>query len=194
MKLDKYILGPVFLAMLSGCSEEQVISSQGTEEVKITATAEAHVGTAASRSIVGGIADDGSLVMQWLPADKIGVFGDNTQNACFSSTNTAPQNKTSFTGPMTGGETPAYAYYPYNKDATDATAIPVRIPAEQDYLDEQSVAQFDYKAATQAVKDGNGYRMSFRQLASLLRLQINLHGSEGLSEDEKLLKIGRAHV
>lgn len=189
MKLNKQIVGLTALAVLSGCSEEQFVSSEGTEKVEITAIADGHLGTATSRSIVGGIAGDGSLVMQWLPADKIGVFGSNTKNACFASTNTDPQNKTSFTGAMTGGETPVYAYYPYNKDVTDATAIPVRIPAEQDYLDEQSVAQFDYKASTQAVKDGDGYRMNFRQLASLLRLQVNLNGSEGLLEDEKLLRV-----
>ena len=190
MNLSKLLAGLVAITVVSGCSEEQTFSADGTgQEVAITATTDGHAG-ASSRTTVGGIASDGHLVMQWEAEDKIGVFGTSTSNAPFTSTNATASNETSFSGTINMGDTPRCAYYPYAAEPTDVTAIPVTIPTEQTYHNESSVAKYDYKAASECVKrTDDTYHMQFRQMTSLLRLQINLRNADGLAVDEKLEKI-----
>lgn len=190
MNLSKLLAGLVAITVVSGCSEEQTFSADVTgQEVAITATTDGHAG-ASSRTTVGGIASDGHLVMSWEAEDKIGVFGTSTSNAPFTSTNATASNETSFSGTINMGDTPRCAYYPYAAEPTDVTAIPVTIPTEQTYHNESSVAKYDYKAASECVKRTDGtYHIHFRQMASLLRLQINLRNADGLAVDEKLEKI-----
>lgn len=164
------------VAVALGCSQrEEMQRADSAKEVSIIGTQEDFSGLG-TRSIVGDILDNGALAMNWSVDDRIGVFGSGTtSNAIFISTNTHPIRETGFKGTCASGEKPVYAYYPYNAAATDKNAIPVNIPAVQEYSGTNSVAQYDFKAAYSFKELGNErYQFNMKQLASLLRLEINL--------------------
>ncbi len=179
--MKKHIYGlflcvPV-LASVSGCSQREDVPQAGTaEEITIIGTQDDFAGLK-TRSVVGEVLDNGAIAMDWSVGDQIGVFGTGTtSNACFTSTNTYPIRETGFKGTCAIGESPEYAYYPYNANASDKTAVPVGIPSVQNYSGVASVAQYDFKAANSFVDLGDGkYQFNMKQLASLLRLEINLN-------------------
>lgn len=177
------------MLLLTNCSQEHDIFSNNEKvETIITATSDGHR-SQDSRTQVGDVAFDGHLVMQWSKNDYIGVFGKSVNNVQFISTNTEPSDKATFAGTIPGTSTPEKAYYPYVEGALE-TAIPVNIPSVQEYTDVNSVAAYDYKAASSCthVSEGN-YVMNFRQMVTMLRLQINLSTAEGLAVNEKLQSV-----
>lgn len=179
--MKKHIYGlflcvPV-LASVLGCSQRENVPQTGTaKEITIIGTQDDFTGLK-TRSMVGEVLDNGAIAMDWSVGDQIGVFGTGTtSNACFTSTNTYPIRETGFKGTCAVGEKPEYAYYPYNANASDKTAIPVCIPSVQNYSGVASVAQYDFKAANSfADLDDGKYQFNMKQLASLLRLEINLN-------------------
>lgn len=179
--MKKHIYGlflcvPV-LASVLGCSQREDVPQTGTaKEITIIGTQDDFTGLK-TRSMVGEVLDNGAIAMDWSVGDQIGVFGTGTtSNACFTSTNTYPIRETGFKGTCAMGEKPEYAYYPYNANASDKTAIPVSIPSVQNYSGVASVAQYDFKAANSfADLDDGKYQFNMKQLASLLRLEINLN-------------------
>lgn len=178
----------LLVALVSGCNEEMESLSVSGNPVVITATSGEHISSVGSRTSVGDVAGDGSLVMQWMPGDKIGVFGASTVNARFVSTHTEAANSADFTGKLQSNDIPQAAYYPYSETATDRTSIAVEIPAVQEYADVQSPARYDFKAAT-LEKATDGYTMRFKQMATLLRLNISLKDTDGLLADETLTSV-----
>lgn len=179
--MKKHIYGlflcvPV-LASVLGCSQREDVPQTGTaKEITVIGTQDDFTGLK-TRSMVGEVLDNGAIAMDWSVGDQIGVFGTvTTSNACFTSTNTYPIRETGFKGTCAMGEKPEYAYYPYNANASDKTAIPVCIPSVQNYSGVASVAQYDFKAANSFADLGDGkYQFNMKQLASLLRLEINLN-------------------
>lgn len=179
--MKKHIYGlflcvPV-LASVLGCSQREDVPQTGTaKEITVIGTQDDFTGLK-TRSVVGEVLDNGAIAMDWSVGDQIGVFGTGiTSNACFTSTNTYPIRETGFKGTCAMGEKPEYAYYPYNANASDKTAIPVSIPSVQNYSGVASVAQYDFKAANSfADLDDGKYQFNMKQLASLLRLEINLN-------------------
>lgn len=179
--MKKHIYGlflcvPV-LASVLGCSQREDVPQTGTaKEITVIGTQDDFTGLK-TRSMVGEVLDNGAIAMDWSVGDQIGVFGTGTtSNACFTSTNTYPIRETGFKGTCAMGEKPEYAYYPYNANASDKTAIPVSIPSVQNYSGVASVAQYDFKAANSfADLDDGKYQFNMKQLASLLRLEINLN-------------------
>lgn len=179
--MKKHIYGlflcvPV-LASVLGCSQREDVPQTGTaKEITVIGTQDDFTGLK-TRSMVGEVLDNGAIAMDWSVGDQIGVFGNGTtSNACFTSTNTYPIRETGFKGTCAMGEKPEYAYYPYNANASDKTAIPVSIPSVQNYSGVASVAQYDFKAANSfADLDDGKYQFNMKQLASLLRLEINLN-------------------
>lgn len=179
--MKKHIYGlflcvPV-LASVLGCSQREDVPQTGTaKEITVIGTQDDFTGLK-TRSMVGEVLDNGAIAMDWSVGDQIGVFGNGTtSNACFTSTNTYPIRETGFKGTCAIGEKPEYAYYPYNANASDKTAIPVSIPSVQNYSGVASVAQYDFKAANSFAELGDGkYQFNMKQLASLLRLEINLN-------------------
>lgn len=179
--MKKHIYGlflcvPV-LASVLGCSQREDVPQTGTaKEITVIGTQDDFTGLK-TRSMVGEVLDNGAIAMDWSVGDQIGVFGTGTtSNACFTSTNTYPIRETGFKGTCAIGEKPEYAYYPYNANASDKTAIPVSIPSVQNYSGVASVAQYDFKAANSfADLDDGKYQFNMKQLASLLRLEINLN-------------------
>lgn len=179
--MKKHIYGlflcvPV-LASVLGCSQREDVPQTGTaKEITVIGTQDDFTGLK-TRSMVGEVLDNGAIAMDWSVGDQIGVFGTvTTSNACFTSTNTYPIRETGFKGTCAMGEKPEYAYYPYNANASDKTAVPVSIPSVQNYSGAASVAQYDFKAANSFADLGDGkYQFNMKQLASLLRLEINLN-------------------
>ena len=179
--MKKHIYGlflcvPV-LASVLGCSQREDAPQTGTaKEITVIGTQDDFTGLK-TRSMVGEVLDNGAIAMDWSVGDQIGVFGTGTtSNACFTSTNTYPIRETGFKGTCSIGEKPEYAYYPYNANASDKTAVPVSIPSVQNYSGVASVAQYDFKAANSfADLDDGKYQFNMKQLASLLRLEINLN-------------------
>lgn len=165
------------LASVLGCSQRDDVPQTGTaKEITVIGTQDDFTGLK-TRSVVGEVLDNGAIAMDWSVGDQIGVFGTGTtSNACFTSTNTYPIRETGFKGTCAMGEKPECAYYPYNANASDKTSVPVSIPSVQNYSGVASVAQYDFKAANSFADLGDGkYQFNMKQLASLLRLEINLN-------------------
>ena len=190
--MKKHICGlflcvPV-LASVLGCSQREDVPQTGTaKEITVIGTQDDFTGLK-TRSMVGEVLDNGAIAMDWSVGDQIGVFGNGTtSNACFTSTNTYPIRETGFKGTCAVGEKPEYAYYPYNANASDKTAVPVSIPSVQNYSGVASVAQYDFKAANSFADLGDGkYQFNMKQLASLLRLEINLNDIAALLAEKSV--------
>lgn len=190
--MKKHIYGlflcvPV-LASVLGCSQREDVPQTGTaKEITVIGTQDDFTGLK-TRSMVGEVLDNGAIAMDWSVGDQIGVFGNGTtSNACFTSTNTYPIRETGFKGTCAIGEKPEYAYYPYNANASDKTAVPVCIPSVQNYSGVASVAQYDFKAANSfADLDDGKYQFNMKQLASLLRLEINLNDIAALLAEKSV--------
>lgn len=93
-KITILLSGLLAAAAFSGCTAEGDMPS--AQPLTAIRAVNAGLSGVSSRSQVGGIADDGSLVMQWSPGDRIGVFGASQSNVCFTSANeTAPTRQPS---------------------------------------------------------------------------------------------------
>ena len=184
-----YLLGAV--GVLSACSdmeEETVLPLQ--EQIHITGTLDSFSALSSTRTQVGGVAENGALYMEWSVGDQVGVFGDNTVNAPFTGNHTEPVAQTTFSGSVTAGDTPKFAYYPYSENVTNLQAIPVSIPTEQAYADKNSIAAYDVKATDAIANLGSGnYQLNMRQMVSLVRFEFSLTDVAGLSVDEKLQRV-----
>lgn len=165
-------------------------SSFTKEQISITGTLDSFSALSSTRTQVGGMADNGALFMEWSVGDLVGVFSDNTVNSPFKGNHTEPVAQTTFSGSVTSGDSPKYAYYPYNEQATNIQAIPVSIPTEQAYSDVNSIAAYDVKATDAISNLGSGkYQLNMRQMVSLVRFEFSLTDVAGLSVNEKLQRV-----
>lgn len=177
-------------ALMVSCSEMNESFSPVQEQISINGTLEVFSALPSTRTQVGSMAEDGALLMEWSVGDQVGVFGDYTVNASFTGNHTAPAAQTTFSGNLTSGDVPKYAYYPYSEQAVNLQAIPVTIPTEQAYSDVNSIAAYDVKATDIITDKGNGnYQLNMRQMVSLVRFEISLTGVDGLATDEKLQRV-----
>lgn len=176
--------------LMFSCSEMNESFSPAQEQISINGTLDGFSAMPSTRTQVGSMAEDGALLMEWSVGDQVGVFGDNTVNSPFMGNHTAPAAQTTFSGSVTSGDVPKYAYYPYSEQAVNLQAIPVTIPTEQAYSDVNSIAAYDVKATDVITDKGNGnYQLNMRQMVSLVRFEISLTGADGLSTDEKLQRV-----
>lgn len=176
--------------LMVSCSEMDESFSPSQEQISINSALDGFSALPSTRTQVGSMADDGALLMEWSVGDQVGVFGDNTVNAPFAGNHTAPAAQTTFSGSVTLGDVPKYAYYPYSEQVVNLQAIPVTIPTEQTYADVNSIAAYDVKATDVITDKGNGiYQLNMRQMVSLVRFEFSLTNVEGLSVDEKLQRV-----
>lgn len=176
--------------LMVSCSEMDESFSPSQEQISINSALDGFSALPSTRTQVGSMADDGALLMEWSVGDQVGVFGDNTVNAPFAGNHTAPAAQTTFSGSVTSGDVPKYAYYPYSEQVVNLQAIPVTIPTEQTYADVNSIAAYDVKATDVITDKGNGiYQLDMRQMVSLVRFEFSLTNVEGLSVDEKLQRV-----
>lgn len=180
----------VFTSLVAACTELEEPSSSMQEKISITGTLDGFSALHSTRTQVGGMAENGALFMEWLVGDRVGVFGDNTVNAAFTGNHSSPAAQTTFSGSVTTGDTPKYAYYPFSDNVSNLQAVPVSIPIEQNYTDETSIAAYDVKATDAIANLGSGnYQLKMRQMVSLVRFEFSLTNVEGLSVDEKLQRV-----
>ena len=173
--------------ILIGCADnhENMSDSPG-KDVTILASHSQILPPLHSRTIIGGVQEDGALVMKWNVSDELGIFTENGDNLRFVSQNTSPSPTASFT-PAQGVtllSDPQVGYYPYESGNTNRNAIPASIPQVQDYADESSIAQYDLKGAN-VVKQPNGsFLLQMQQMTSLIRFEVSVN--ELKSEIEKI--------
>ena len=186
IKINLWIL--ISMVLFLSCSDEHDVLSNSYNTI-ITASSDGH-SSPYTRTQVGGVAEDGSLIIQWSANDKIGVFGKSINNVQFVSTNSTPADKTNFSGSLASASIPEKAYYPYSEKVNDITTIPMTIPGIQVYKDVTSLSAYDFKAADKCNVAGNGiYHMHLRQMATVLRMQIELDGVNKLNSAEKVQSV-----
>lgn len=168
----------VFSILMTGCTDENM--DQAENVLELTAQTETYT-EHQSRTQVGGTNTDGSIQMLWSPQDAIGVFGGSRNNVKFIYKQSTASSNAVFSGTFSG--TPKYVYYPYSSSANNSSAIPVTISTEQTFKDVTSIANYDVKAGQISQSSGK-YIINFRQLASLVRFEIDLSSVEGLTLEE----------
>lgn len=173
--IRKYVVLIFGLACLTACQDELWQNGSADGHVKILARMRP---SATTRTCVDGTATDGTVGILWTPGDNIGVYGTNgTTNAVFASTNTSAAPEAVFSGNLKAGETPAYAYYPYNADnaSTDESAIKGDLKLVQTYNTTDGRLEADYKVGKpiSTSADGGQYEFSFEHLFSLIKFSVN---------------------
>lgn len=168
------------IMLLAGCVQhdlaEKTIPAGG---ITIIASADDY-NQPKTRTVIGTSSSSDVLVMNWAVGEELGAFGSNDVNVKFTSTNTTTASTATFTS-SDATEVPQYAYYPYALNVSDMTEIPVTIPQEQVYANASSLSAYDFKLATgvKEMEDGT-CKMAFRQMGSLLKINIDLDGLAGL--------------
>ncbi len=111
--IRKYAALVIALACFASCQDESLLGGDAAGNVKILARMS---GSTPTRTCVDGVTTDGSVGILWSPGDRIGVYGSaGTANALFVSSNTSAAPEAVFAGNLKQGESPSYAYYPYDE-------------------------------------------------------------------------------
>lgn len=171
---------------LSSCVQKE-ISGDGsaTESVTVIGESESLLPTRTAVDLDPTI--DGSQGILWSVEDKLGVFGNKTVNSPFSGTFTSAVSTGTFSGKVIEGDSPKYAYYPYDEAADNVTDIKVTISSEQTYTGPESIGLNDIKASGTVISDRAGYRFVFKPMVSLLGFNVRYSSLGGqLSSSEKL--------
>lgn len=113
----------------------------------------------------------------WRKKEVIGVYGGNSKNVKFTSTNTSNSGTVSFSGLFLG--TPQYAYYPYSESNKNvpATAVKGNVPALQEYNSTLKDITGDYRAGVFDDRNWFSSTFTFKRLVSLLKFSINATGT-----------------
>lgn len=185
MKTESLLLAALVL-LAAGCAKT---GTADVRVVRITASAETSPDL---RSQIGEISS-GELFMEWSVGDRIGVFGGSAYNVVMTNTGLMPSYQAVFEGEIGPADVPAYAYYPYNPAVTDMSSVPVSIPQHQEYVGLASVSDYDIKASVSISQTSeNEYVMQLRQLATMLRFEVDIDELEGISPDERLESVSLA--
>lgn len=118
--------------------------------------------------------DNGALGILWEPNEVIGVFG--SANSEFTSTNTMPAGKATFSGES---DNPQYAYYPYSAEATDPRAVPFYLSLDQTMVGgEPAINENDLKVGQITAEDDGTFTCKFTQCLSLIKFVIDPSSSD----------------
>lgn len=117
-------------AFLIACNAyDQDLSPGGNTVIEAVCPAPALEEPATRTAVDPTAYTSGEIGINWLPADRIGVYSATTANACFTNQSDQETDKTSFAGNLQNGETPLYVYYPYTETAgTAPTAFKGTLP------------------------------------------------------------------
>ena len=173
------IVAALGLAGLCSCSDEAGIRWAGNGNTTITASIDG--ADALTRTCIDPTEyDNGVVGVLWTPGDKLGVFGSgSTKNAPFTNSSTTNVDRASFTGTLTDGETPQYAYYPYSeanagKAVTELTGT---VSAEQTFDLGTGQLTDDWKYATLERTTSAGYEFQMKHLFAMAKVTVNATGS-----------------
>ncbi|MBQ3186682.1 MAG: CotH kinase family protein [Alistipes sp.] len=173
-----FIVISVLLA--AACVKENV----GDPLVKMTLKGESE---AVTRTVVGE-ATANTTQLWWSVGDAIGVFGENTKNANFVASISEPAATALFSGAMTSGDTPQYAYFPYNSKSTSETEVMVEVPTVQTFS-VGGALQGDVRVSRQMSGEANAFSTTFRSLTTLLSLNLDAAEVDGVAMTEQLRSI-----
>lgn len=136
-----------------------------------------------TRTTVGD--ETGVTYLYWGYRESVGVYGSTTKNSRFRTSNVTPSRTAQITGTMSYGDTPRYAYYPYNSANTQNayTAVASHLPINQTFDTEERELTFDFKVAPVSSSGGT----NFTTLMTYLRLVVNATSTE--LEGDKLESI-----
>lgn len=169
-------------ALTTGCSDLDAWLGRA-ESINITADAG---GSGITRTQIDEAGDSLQVGILWSPGDTIGVFGSSTANAPFSTSITEAVPTATFSGTVTTGDAPEYAYYPYRADAEDMTAVPVTIDGEMYYTDVTSISASDIKVGNAPEQRGDAWHFTFRSMVAMLHFVVDADGVDELDASERL--------
>ena len=126
-----------------------------------------------TRTTVGD--ETGVTYLYWGYRESVGVYGSTTKNSRFRTANVTPARTAEITGTLSYGDTPRYAYYPYNSANTQNayTAVASHLPINQTFDTEERELTFDFKVAPVSSSGTN-----FTTLMTYLRLVVNATGTQ----------------
>ena len=114
--------------------------------------------------------------LYWGYRESVGVYGSKTKNSRFRTTNVTPVRTAEISGTLSYGDSPRYAYYPYNAANTQNayTAVASHLPINQTFDTEARDLTFDFKVAPVS----SSTTTKFTTLMTYLRLVVNATGSK----------------
>lgn len=131
----------------------------------------------------------GQIGINWLPSDKIGVFGDKgSLDVPFDNQTRTESDKTSFGGTLKDGEKPLYAYYPYPAgEGSTLQTLKGSLALKQTYSTATRSLDGDWKVGKPV--DGSSSRFSFENIFPLLKLDINAGTTQLLGDKLKSIAL-----
>ncbi len=131
----------------------------------------------------------GQIGINWLPSDKIGVFGDKgSLDVPFDNQTRTESDKASFGGTLKDGEKPLYAYYPYPAgEGSTLQTLKGTLALKQTYSTATRSLDGDWKVG--APVDGSSSRFSFENIFPLLKLDINAGTTQLLGDKLKSIAL-----
>ena len=169
-------------AFLIACNAyDQDLSPGGNTVIEAVCPAPALEEPATRTAVDPTAYTSGEIGINWLPADRIGVYSATTANACFTNQSDQETDKTSFAGNLQNGETPLYAYYPYTETAgTAPTAFKGTLPLTQHYSTATRELEGDWKVGTP--QGSSASRFTFEHIFAFLKFDINAGGTDVAGE------------
>ncbi len=179
--------------VVSACSTDNQFSQGGTRNTVIEATAtapHAENGTDSRTAVDPTEYTSGQIGVNWLPSDKIGVFGDKgSANVPFDNQSATEKASTTFAGTLKDGEKPLYAYYPYHlaDESSVPSALKGTLALTQHYSTASRQLEGDWKVGT--LRDGSTTQFAFDHIFAFLRFEINAGGTEIAGERLKSVSL-----
>lgn len=167
------------LTAAAGCSGEIFDGPGHGANTLITASSQAPADGSGTRTAVDPTQyEDGSMGLNWVDTDKIGVFGNSgSNNIEFTKAGTGEAANATFGGNLAADEQPQYAYFPYSQTAgADPSALTGTLKPTQTYnsATRQLESEDDWKVATGFSSDAEGqYRMQFRHIFAFFRFDVS---------------------
>lgn len=177
-KLSTFVVA-LGLAALCGCSDEFGNGWGSKGNTTLTATID-QAGVQSRTCIDPTSYDDGVVGLLWTPDDRLGVFGNaNTKNARFDNQSSTKVSQASFSGNLTDGESPQYAYYPYSEanNGKEPTNLSGTVSAEQTFDLTTGLLTDDWKYGTLKRTTSAGYEFQMNHLFAMAKVTVNASGS-----------------
>ena len=185
--MKKYLSAFCVLALVVGCSKENIAPVQSSNEVLLTS----YAGQPQTKTAISGNKTEG-FTANWTADDAIGVYTTaGTANAEHTIT-VLPDGTAKFTGKVAASENEQtlYAYYPYTSSATgNLAAVTLNLPSVQT----MTGASYDASAAIMVGKPQtatvNGEtseigNWQFAHLGSYISISVADITAETVSKDE----------
>lgn len=177
-KLSAFVVA-LGLAALCGCSDE--FGNGWGSKGNTTLTATIDQAGVQSRTCIDPTSYYGGVVgLLWTRNDCLGVFGDaNTKNARFDNLSSTKVSQASFSGNLTDGESPQYAYYPYSEanNGKEPTSLSGTVSAEQTFDLGTGQLTDDWKYGTLKRTTSAGYEFQMKHLFAMAKVTVNATGS-----------------